>query len=88
MENKGPLVLSCGKWTKRGEETGEGREAGGGRCLIVFIRCFVKNDSPAPASGTLTFTSVKYSDASATSVISSNSSFAMKSGPGTLEVLY
>ena len=68
------------------EEEGGGRQEG--KFSYCSSRCFVKNDSPAPVSGTLTFTSVKYSDASATSVISSNSSFAMKSGPGTLEVLY
>jgi len=47
--------------------------------------CYVKNDSPNQVSGSLTFTSVKFSDASATNVVYSNTSFSLNAGPDTLE---
>eukprot|EP00026_Physarum_polycephalum_P002050 Phypoly_transcript_02054.p1 GENE.Phypoly_transcript_02054~~Phypoly_transcript_02054.p1 ORF type:complete len:936 (+),score=107.47 Phypoly_transcript_02054:132-2939(+) len=53
--------------------------------LGSYLWCYVKNDSPNPVSGTLTFTGVKYSDASSTDTLFSNSSFTLKSGPDTLE---
>lgn len=50
----------------------------------TYLWCYVKNDSPSPVDGLLTFTSVAFSDASSTSVIYSEP-FNVTAGPGTLE---